>query len=477
MSEQRDRPSAEPEQGPVFGLDEIGHFTSLELDEVVDYLAEQLARLRVFSRLAIYLVDEQRRSLDEEAFSESDIDVLRQFAAVMSEAHRRLQDLEALGVKDRELQQSQKMEAVGQLTAGIAHNFNNMLQGVIGNLELALVQATPEIRTALENAMISAERATEMVQELLMFTRQGMRRAHRPVDVHKVLADTEGICRRTFDRKIAIDVDIGDIPAILGDSMQLQQVFLNLCINARDALDLHSQDPPRIQIEAVHRVLGESDVPPEASPGSYLCVSVSDNGVGMDAATQEKAFEPFFTTKSVDRGTGLGLSTAFGIVRDHNGWMTCGGEPGAGSHFDVYLPASSSVADTHAKPSESSTGIGTETILLVDDEAMVRTTLGQMLEMRSYEVLYASDGHECLEICSQMATRIDLVILDQSMPRMSGQDVLAELHRSHPQLKVIIITGFAVDLADFAGALDIVQKPFSLKSLVSKVRDVLDLSA
>ena len=254
--------------------------------------------------------------------------------------------------------------------------------------------------------------------------------------------------------------------------MQLHQVFLNLCINARDAFDDFSRESPVIRVEALPVSVGEEQADAEISPGSYVRITVSDNGKGMDEETRRRVFEPFFTTKSVDRGTGLGLSTAFGIVHDHSGWILCDSEPDAGTRFTVYLP-SAAQNDVSAAPTPPPVQ-GSETVLIVDDDQAVRETAGRMLAMNGYEVLYAADGKEGIELCRQKGDSIDLILLDQSMPRMSGQDVLAELRTSRPHLKVVIFTGFAADIEEFAGADDLIEKPFSLSGLVDKVREVLD---
>ena len=413
-------------------------------------------------------------SAREDAFDDEDIRILTQFSQVMSEAHRRLQDLNALAIKERELLQAQKMEAVGQLTAGIAHNFNNMLQGVAGNLELAHMDVEGEAGEAIDGALDATHRAAEMVQQLLTFSRLGAGAKYRPVDLVQVVRDTEAICMRTFDRKIAIVVDWRKLPPAVGDSMQLQQVFLNLCINARDSLDEFHGGAPTIGISMETADVDEVPAYAEASPGSYIRVCVADNGRGMDEETRSRIFEPFFTTKEVDRGTGLGLSTAFGIARDHGGWITCDGEPGGGARFEVFLPvAKDPVAAGETSPIDHG-GMGSETILIIDDEEMVRSTARQMLEIRGYEVFVASDGNEGIEMVRELADRVDVVLLDQSMPKLSGRDVLPEIRRISRDIKVVIFTGFAVDLSEFEGAHELIRKPFSLAGLTSKVREVLD---
>ena len=415
-------------------------------------------------------------STKPEAFDDGDIEILCQFAAVVAEGHRRLEDLQALAAKERQLQQAQKMEAVGRLTAGIAHNFNNMLQAITGNLDLALMEAPPDVRRLVDNALKTSYRAAQMVQQLMVYSRQSPQRARfESVDAVAVIRDVVTICQRTFDRRITFEVDEGDgLPAVLGNGMQLEQVLMNLCINSRDALEEVVVADPRIRIEGARVELSQECVPADASAGTYLRLRVRDNGPGMDDDTRRRIFEPFFTTKEVDKGTGLGLSTALGIVQEHGGWIECDSALGAGACFDLYLPAVEGV-DTHQESSSvMEESQGSETILVIDDEEMVRQTTMQMLDRRGFKTLDAEDGEQGLEIFRQHRDGIDLVLLDQSMPRMSGLDTLRALRQMAPDLRIVIITGYPTRLEDFEGADDLLQKPFSLDELVGRVRKALD---
>lgn len=355
------------------------------------------------------------------AFDDSDIEVLQQFAGVMAEGHRRLQDLRALATKERQLQQAQKMEAVGQLTAGIAHNFNNMLQAMTGNLDLARMDAPPEVRRLLGNALETGYRAAQMVQQLMVYSRQAPQRpAFEAVQADRIIADVADICQRTFARDIVVVTDTSDdLPAVAGSVMQLEQVLLNFCINSRDAVEGISGEA-RIEMEARGLTLSADRTPQGLGAGIYLRLRVRDNGSGMDEATRKRIFEPFFTTKDVDKGT------------------------------------------------------GSETILVIDDEEMVRHTAIQMLERRGFRTLTAADGQAGLEVFQQHRDEIDLILLDHSMPRMSGQETLQALRKLDVSLPIVIITGFPTRLEDFEGATELVQKPFSLDGLAGIVRDVLD---
>lgn len=411
------------------------------------------------------------------AFSDNDIEVLQQFAGVMAEGHRRLQDLRALATKERQLQQAQKMEAVGQLTAGIAHNFNNMLQAMTGNLDLARMDAPPEVRRLLGNALETGYRAAQMVQQLMVYARQTPQQpVFETVQADSIIEDVAGICQRTFPRDIVVVTDAADdLPAAAGSAMQLEQVLLNFCINSRDAVE--GIRSARIELEARGLTLPADRTPQGLAAGTYLRLRVLDNGPGMDENTRKRIFEPFFTTKDVDKGTGLGLSTALGIAEEHGGWIECNSAPGEGACFDLFLPAAEDVNPQPKDDRHMTQGTGSETVLVIDDEEMVRHTAIQMLERRGFRTLTAADGQEGLEVFEQHRDEIDLILLDHSMPRMSGQETLQALRQLDVSLPIVIITGFPTRLKDFVGATDLVQKPFSLDGLAGLIRDVLDRPA
>ena len=413
-------------------------------------------------------------SFEADAFDPTDIAVLVQFAVVMGEGHRRLEDLRALAAKERQLQEAQKMEAVGQLTAGIAHNFNNMLQAITGNIDLARTEVPPGALRLLDNALETGHRAAEMVRQLMVYTRQGQQLALRSIDLAVVFRDVEAICERTFDRKIRLAMEVGpEPPPVVGDGMQLEQVLLNLCINARDALEQGNVEDPLITLACEAVVVSESAAP-DARPGRYVRVRVEDNGPGMDENTRKRIFEPFFTTKDVGKGTGLGLSTALGIVQDHRGWIECDSGPAQGARFSLYLPVAEAAAPPIEEPRTASDSRGTETVLIVDDEEMVRSTAEQMLRRRGYTTLCATDGEEGLALYKRHRDAIDVILLDHSMPRMSGREALRQLRAESPDVAIVIITGFPTDLGEFEGADELLRKPFSLEALTGCVRSVLD---
>ena len=374
-----------------------------------------------------------------------------------------------------QLLQSQKMEAVGQLTAGIAHNFNNMLQVVAGNLELASANADDENQPHLAAALASTLEAAGMIQELMLFSRHAPAERNE-LDVHTVIDEVAAICRRTFDRRIDLVVHRrGDAIVVLGNPGQLRQVFLNLCLNARDAVDGHGGNPRiEIDISSIDGASQDFASAPGFRPGPHARISVTDNGVGMTEETRARVFEPFFTTKMVGEGTGLGLATVYAIVRDHESWLECSSEPEVGTSFAVYLPlveAGEAVEAETAHP--RLTEKGSETILVIDDEELVRDVMRQMLEGSGYTVLLGVDGDDGLEVFRRHREDISLVVLDLSMPNRSGAEVLADLTVTAPEIPVLVATG-RIDLADgLPGATAVVGKPFEMDVLTAAVREGL----
>lgn len=390
---------------------------------------------------------------------------------------------------EAQLRQALKMEAIGRLAGGIAHDFNNLLTGIVGNLGIAQMDASPEIQPILDEAMTASQRAAGLVSQLLAFGRK----THvtiQPFDLAPIAREVVGIVRNTFDRRIEIVLRKSpDLWPILGDPGQIHQVLLNLMVNARDALTplLNSTPTPllRIAIDADNFEADEeySAVFPYARPGPYVVLSVTDTGVGMDAETRKQIFEPFFTTKKLGKGTGLGLATTYGIVKQHNGWINVYSEPGRGSTFRVYLPAAESAQAPagEAGPIPGPEEVlpmpgGPETILVVDDEAFIRRLSRRILEPLGYTILDASDGEEALQRFQRRDHGIDLILLDLSMPRLSGQETLARLRAEGHSVKVILSSGYAYvgDLPEQMGAVEYISKPYRPAELAQLVRKVLD---
>ena len=380
------------------------------------------------------------------------------------------------------MRQTQKMDAIGQLAAGVAHNFNNMLQAITGNLEMAeeitdeLPVGPGTVSSYLSEARTSAERAADVVRQLMLVSRSDEDSAdHVAVDLRQVVVNTIALCRRTFDRKIDLQHHWSEVmPSVNGDEGQLEQVLLNLCLNSRDAFGGVEHDEWRVVVGLETRTLALDQLPgyPDIEPGIYGCLRVEDNGMGMDEETRGRIFEPFFTTKEIGRGTGLGLSNAYGVVREHGGWIECESDVGVGTAFSVFLPAVAHEGELSPSTAIHPSAGGEEKIMVVDDETAIRTVVAQRLVELGYDVSEAEDGFQCLAQLRQKT--VDLVLLDISMPGMSGIDVLATLRSDYPEVLVILFTGYAAKLQDDAGADDVVQKPVNMQELASRVRAVLD---
>ncbi|MEW6238063.1 MAG: PAS domain S-box protein [Candidatus Omnitrophota bacterium] len=390
---------------------------------------------------------------------------------------------------EEQLRQSLKMEAVGQLAGGVAHDFNNLLTGIIGNICLAQMKFPERIDKHLVDAKMAADRAASLVKQLLAFSRKSDI-ALQPIHLNEVVREICRLIGETFDRRIQIVMRLEEnLPTILADYGQIQSAAMNLCVNARDAIQdaIHNQETlPRmdnhyeIVLETSAAIVDRDycQTHPFARLGRYIVLGVYDNGIGMDETTQQRAFDPFFTTKEVGKGTGLGLASAYGIVKQHNGWIELESQPGEGTRFKIYLPVQEDVNLTKDIEEEPPAPAGFETILLVDDEEMIRNIAKESLENLGYTVLLAADGKEGLNLFLRNKNRIHLTILDLSMPEMSGREVLAAIKNDAPDAKVIISSGYseagqAEDLLRF-GAAEIVSKPYRLSDFSLKIRQVLD---
>ena len=380
------------------------------------------------------------------------------------------------------MRQAQKMDAIGQLAAGVAHNFNNVLQAITGNIELAQFKVglgddgPGTLRSYHGEALRSAGLAADVVRQLMLVARsEDDNREHVAVDLRQVIVNVMALCRRTFDRKIDLQRYWPEtVPSVNGDPQHLEQVILNLCLNARDAFPGLQRNDWRVTIRLETRDFSFDQLPghPDLRPGVYGCILVEDNGMGMDNYTQERIFEPFFTTKEVGKGTGLGLSNAYAIVREHGGWIDCASEPGVGTSFSIYLPAVAQQGSLQTAAEIRPLKGGSESLMVVDDEDVIRFTVGQFLGGIGYAVCEAADGHECLEQLRREP--VDLVLLDISMPKMSGTEVLTSMRTEFPGVRVIVFTGYAAQYEDFVGAHDVVQKPVNMNELAGTVREVLD---
>jgi CheY-like chemotaxis protein len=294
--------------------------------------------------------------------------------------------------------------------------------------------------------------------------------------VEAIIREVAAMCQATFDRRITIEVtQSGALPPVLAHEGQLRQVFLNLCINARDALG-EVRGSPRLELELSTTTGAELPAVLSArSDRSYVCICVRDNGVGMDAATRQHIYEPFYTTKEVGHGTGLGLSTVYAILQDHGGGITCDSAPGVGTSFRVYLPTAADVtSDTAPAGVQVETSASAGTVLVVDDEEPIRRLVQTVLVPRGYQVLTAADGDEALALYEAHQPAISAVLLDLSMPRMSGSEVLAGLLDLDPKVRVLIATGYGAEAASLAGARGVLHKPFAAAEIAEAVARVVE---
>jgi PAS domain S-box-containing protein len=359
-----------------------------------------------------------------------------------------------------QLRQSQKVEAIGQLTGGIAHDFNNLLTPILGGLDILQRRGVtdPRGQRLFDGALQSAERARLLVQRLLAFARRQPLHPS-PVDVGEVVRDMSDLVGSTLGPRIHIVVDIEeDLPAAMADQNQLEMALLNLAVNARDAMP----DGGTLSIAVRAAVL---DAKNKLKPGRYVVLTVADTGVGMDAATLEKAIEPFFSTKGIGKGTGLGLSTIHGLAAQLGGWLELWSAVGVGTRVEVWLPAAKvdAVAPELAGP-EPEANPGAGLVMLVDDEDLIRATTSQMLTDLGYTVLEVSSGREALARLSD--PRLVLVVTDHLMPGMTGTELAREIQGIAPRMPILIISGYA-DLDDVAPDLPRLMKPFRESELAA----------
>jgi PAS domain S-box-containing protein len=398
---------------------------------------------------------------------------LEGFVSDITDRKRTEEELER---STEQLRQAQKMEAVGRLAGGIAHDFNNLLTAILGYSDLALRKLAPTdpVAQRVEEIRRAGERAASLTRKLLAFSR---RQVLTPTvfELDRVFQDLAPILRRLIGEDIDLQLRTESAGHVKADPAQVEQVVMNLAVNARDAMP-HGGT---LAIETGRTELGETEAPVHGvPPGVYATFSVSDNGVGMDDAMRARLFEPFFTTKRRGQGTGLGLSTVYGIVQQSGGAISVSSREGEGTTFVVYLPSVQAEADD---PPEASAQVeqagGNETILVVEDEEAVRRLLHAILERLGYSVIEAADGEEALTIWAEQASRVDLVITDVLMPRLDGPSFIMRASAIHPVGRVIYLSGYASDATMRHQKLDpdvpLLQKPFTSGSLARTVRKAL----
>jgi signal transduction histidine kinase/DNA-binding response OmpR family regulator len=385
---------------------------------------------------------------------------------------------------EQQLQQSQKMEAIGRLAGGIAHDFNNLLMVISGYSEFLLERlgSEPALLAPAQEIANAAGRATTLTRQLLAFSRKQML-APRILDLNGVV--TENL--KMLTRVIGEDIDLVMLPAadlgrVRADASQIEQVIMNLAVNARDAMPSGG----KLTIETCNVSLDDDYARFHAplKPGNYVMLAISDTGGGMDTETQSHIFEPFFTTKG-PKGTGLGLSTVYGIIKQSGGYIWVYSEPEKGTTFKIYLPrvadAIESQAPVIASPELSAAEPGTETILVVEDESNLRYLVRQFLEKQGYRVLQAEDGAAAMQIVVAHEGVINLLLTDVIMPGMNGRELAQRVAELRPNVKILYMSGYTENVIGRNGTLDagvrLLQKPFTLRDLKNTVREVLDSNA
>jgi two-component system cell cycle sensor histidine kinase/response regulator CckA len=373
------------------------------------------------------------------------------------------------------LQQAQKMEAIGTLAGGIAHDFNNLLMSIQGNISLLMLDKPPDDRDVayLKNIEKSVMRASDLTRQILGFARGGKYDV-KATNLNALIEKTAEMFGRTrkeitIRRRFQKDLWPAEV-----DQAQLQQVLLNLLVNAWQAMPGGGElllDTANVDV-----VAGFPDRPPDAAAGPYVRMQVTDTGVGMDPATQARIFEPFFTTREKSQGTGLGLSSAFGIVKSHNGFMTVRSKKDGGSTFSVFLPATPGAGVRTQSPAEASRP-GAKTVLLVEDEEMVADIGRQMLERLGYRALVARTGEEALALYAERRAEIDLVILDMIMPGLGGGEVFDRIRAINSEAAVLLSSGYSLNGQALEilkrGCRGFIQKPFNLEQFSQKIREIL----
>ncbi|WP_320041593.1 ATP-binding protein [uncultured Desulfobacter sp.] len=378
--------------------------------------------------------------------------------------------------------QVQKMESVGRLAGGVAHDFNNMLFVILGNLELVMegINKNDTNYEALSEIQTAAKRSADLTRQLLAFSRQ-QTISPRLLSLNTVIDDMI----KMLVRLIGEDIELRWIPGknlgrVMLDPTQVDQILVNLCVNSRDAIT----GSGKITIETHMVCIGESECRqrPGFKPGEFVTLEVSDNGCGMEKAVQDRLFEPFFTTKKTNEGTGLGLATTYGIVKQNNGFINVYSEPGNGTTFRIYFRTykGDDSNDHPLKDTGDAVKGGCETILLVDDEAMILNFCEKTLKKLGYQVLKADSPHKALSIANRHGSKIDLLLTDVIMAKMNGKGLADILQRDFPSLKILYMSGYTANVIAHRGILDegvmFLQKPFSKEALAQKIRDILSVS-
>jgi two-component system, cell cycle sensor histidine kinase and response regulator CckA len=390
---------------------------------------------------------------------------------------------EAEGRRERrrletQINQLQRFEAIGRLAGGIAHDFNNVLGSILGWAELGQADL-PEghrARQRLTKIRVQAERAAALTRQLLAFARRQVLEPQN-LDVNALVSESVSLMGKVIGEHVHIELQLDErLEPAWADASQIEQIIMNLCINARDAMP----EGGRLTIETRMAEVrpGVEEFRAYFQPGRYVQLTIADTGIGMDRATLEHIFEPFFTTKEVGKGTGLGLATVYGIVNQHKGIIDVESHTGRGTRFHVYLPVGTGVMAAREKKPVNEASCGTETILIAEDNDDLREAVREMIEALGYRVLLAHDGEEALQLFTQNSTTVDLVMLDVVMPKMHGPAAYAQMIAIKPGVPAIFTTGYATEADSLActsqGRVGVLQKPYGTILLGQKIRGLLD---
>jgi signal transduction histidine kinase/ActR/RegA family two-component response regulator len=490
-----------PINSPILGADGKVRYIVHRVEDVTEFVrlkkagtaADELTRdlraragqmeAEIYRRAQeIQETNKQLRTLHEELeakVQERTADLLRANEELQREIAERKKAQEALLRSEEQLRQAQKLEAIGRLAGGVAHDFNNLLSVVLSYSGILLSEMDPKAHgyNELEEIKRAGERAAELTRQLLAFSRQQVL-DFKILDLNEILTGLTKMLGRLLgedvEMKMLLSPRLGRVRA---DRGQIEQVVMNLAVNARDALPSGG----KLTIETANVELDEVYAREHlgVSPGSYVMLAVSDTGVGMDKATQARIFEPFFTTKEKGKGTGLGLSTVFGIVKQSGGNIWLYSEPGGGTTFKVYLPRVEGAVDAPAgAPAAAAQAKGSETILLAEDEDQVRLVASEILKKAGYHVLEARSPGEALLICEQHPVKIHLLLTDVVMPKLSGRQLAERVRSLRPEIRVAFMSGYTDDAILHHGVLDsdvaFIQKPLTPDALTRRVREVLD---
>jgi PAS domain S-box-containing protein len=502
-SERRYRLMTERVNDIIFTLDENGMITylSTRLEAITGYVPANYIGTFIVDRLPAHEQESARAILRELLEGEHRVDRETQFEFFAREGRKMIMEAHltadagpggkrqvygvARDVSERarlleQLNQAQKMEAVGRLAGGVAHDFNNLLTAIIGYCDYSMLSLDDSgtLKKNLEEIKKAGNRAAALTQQLLAFSRRQVMRP-RILDLNQLISNLEKLLRRLLGEDIALETRFdAELGSVLADPGQIEQVIMNLCINSRDAMPRGGRitmDTANVSLDSSRRENRFT-----VTRGDYVRLRITDTGSGMDKEIKSHLFEPFFTTKEVGRGTGLGLSTVYGIVKQTGGYIWAESAPGKGTSFDIYFPRVQGDAEAPSEAAPTEVRGGRESILLVEDEAMIRVLVCNVLGGHGYVVYEADDGEHAEDIIEARGGGIDLIITDVVLPGMSGRELVERLAAAYPGIPALFMSGYTRDVIDNHGVLHaglaFLQKPFSPEALLRKVREVLDVT-